>query len=214
MPRGRSPLSTPAGRLVLILVLATCLPELVLTAADHGLVGSPRWRLSAYQHGAFWNGLLADWPALYPGQTAAMFVSHAFLHGGLLHLATNMAVLLGLGSHVANRTGAALFLPLYLVLAIGGGAGFALLSSGLQPMVGASGAIFGLLGIWKYWEWRARRLTGAPMGPLWQSLLGLAVLNAVLWAALGGLLAWEAHFGGFVAGWAAGPVIRRLRLIS
>ena len=52
------------------------------------------------------------------------------------------------------------------------------------------------------------------MGPLWQSLLGLAVLNAVLWAALGGLLAWEAHLGGFVAGWAAGPVIRRLRIIS
>jgi len=38
------------------------------------------------------------------------------------------------------------------------------------------------------------------MRPLWRSLIGLALLNVILWLALSGLLAWEAHLGGFIAG--------------
>ena len=195
------PDSRPNTPVVLVVLALTALPEIVFTLAGSGLVGMPGLRDWALVHGAFWRGLLLDWVALYPGQREAMFLTHALLHGGLLHLVGNMVVVAALGGIVVARLGQAGFLVLYVVSVIGGGLGFGLLSGSTAPMVGASGAVFGLFGAWKYWEWRARREAGAPMGPLWRFVIGLAVLNVILWAALSGLLAWEAHLGGFVAGW-------------
>jgi membrane associated rhomboid family serine protease len=68
-------------------------------------------------------------------------------------------------------------------------------------MVGASGALFGLAGAWKAWEWREARKSGTALWHILLWLLGLAVLNLVLWVLQGGLLAWETHLGGFIAGW-------------
>ena len=68
-------------------------------------------------------------------------------------------------------------------------------------MVGASGALFGLAGAWKAWDWQEARAHRGPLWPIVLWVLGIALLNGVLWVAQGGLLAWEAHLGGFVAGW-------------
>ncbi len=185
---------------VIWLVGLTCLAEVVLTLTEAGGLGGLGLRRWLVLHGAFWNGLLGGWDALYPLQRELMFVTYALLHGGLLHLIGNMVAVLALGGIVVARIGQKGFLLLYLVTAIGGAVGFALLSNSEAPMVGASGAVFGLIGAWKFWEWQMRQHLGSPMRPLWQFLLGLVVLNAVLWLALSGLLAWEAHLGGFVAG--------------
>jgi len=200
------PMATrPNTPVVLWIVGLTCLPELVFLLAGSGLVGMPWLRNWAILHFAFLNPLLAGAEPFWPGQREAMFVTYAFLHGGFLHLAGNMVVTLALAGIVVARTSQAGFLVLYLVSAIGGGAGFALLGPMGAPMVGASGAVFGLIGAWKYWEWLDRRRLGASMRPLWMSLIGLALLNVALWWLLSGLLAWEAHLGGFLAGaaWAA-----------
>lgn len=185
---------------VLALVALTCLPEIVLTLAETGQISTGGLRQTAIAYGAFWNGLLAGWEPLYALQREVMFVSYALLHGGFLHLIGNMVAVLALGGIVVARIGARGFMLLYLVSAIGGGAGFALLAGPEAPMIGASGAVFGLIGAWKFWEWQLRHHLGSPMRPLWMSLLGLAVLNIALWLLLSGLLAWEAHLGGFVAG--------------
>ncbi len=185
---------------VLWLVGLTCLPEIVLTLAETGLVGLGDLRGTLLMHGAFWTGLLDGWQPIYPGQPVAMFFTHALLHGGLLHLVGNMVAVLALGGIAVARIGARGFLLLYAVSVFAGGAGFALLSGSDAPMVGASGAVFGLIGAWKFWEWQLRHHLGSPMRPLWRSLFGLAVLNLVLWLALSGLLAWEAHLGGFIGG--------------
>ncbi|MCB6180112.1 rhomboid family intramembrane serine protease [Rhodobacter sp. Har01] len=193
----------PRGWLALIvLIVVTCLPELAVTGADLELWGSPRWRSLSYQYGAFWVGLLQGWLPNYPGQAVAMFATHAFLHGGLLHLGPNMAVLWVLGRVLVRRMGPRRFLALYGISVVGGGAGFGLLGSSVQPMVGASGALFGLLGALKYADWRRRRARGASLLPLLRDIAGLAGLNLAMWWALSGLLAWETHLGGFVAGWA------------
>lgn len=189
--------NTPA---VLWLVGLTCVPEILLTLAEAGLADASGLRRWALLHGAFWNGLLSDWQQLYPLQREAMFMTYALLHGGLMHLIGNMIVVLALGGIVVARIGQQGFLLLYLFSAVGGGLGFALLSNSDAPMVGASGAVFGLLGAWKFWEWQMRKHTGRDMRPLWRSVIGLALLNLVLWLALSGLLAWEAHLGGFIAG--------------
>ena len=197
-PMGTRP-NAPA---VLWLVGITCLPEVVFTLAGSGLIGAFGLRNWAVVHFAFWSGLLRGWEAIYPLQGMLMFVTYALLHGGFLHLIGNMVAVLALGGIVVARIGQQGFVILYVLTAIGGGAGYALLGSTDAPMVGASGAVFGLVGAWKYWEWRDRRAARADMRPLWMSLLGLALLNVLLWLALAGLLAWEAHLGGFVVGWA------------
>lgn len=205
--------NTPA---VLWVVGLTCLPEIVFTLAGGGLIGMGWLRQWAVAHFAFWSGLLSGWVPLWPFQREAMFVTYAFLHGGLLHLIGNMIVVLALGGIVVARSTQRGFLTVYALSAVAGGAGYAILGSDEAPMIGASGAAFGLIGAWKYWEWRDRRGAGADMRPLWMSLVGLALINLVLWLALSGLLAWEAHLGGFLAGWlwaaAVTPADRRPRV--
>lgn len=199
------------SRIVLVLVGLTCVPELLLTLLETGLLssltGPVNLRGILLGYGGFWAGLLRDWDPLFPGQPVTMFVTYAFLHGGLLHLLGNMVAVLALGGIAVARVGQAGFALLYAVSAIGGGIGFAMFGTTEAPMVGASGAVFGLIGAWKFWEWQLRQHLGSPMRPLWTSIAGLVVLNVVLWLLLGGLLAWEAHLGGFLAGVLFGAIV-------
>ena len=86
--------------------------------------------------------------------------------------------------------------------------GFAALSNAVQPMVGASGALFGLAGVLTGWEYTARRLAHEGIGPVLRVIGLLVGLNIVMYWAMGGNLAWETHLGGFLAGWAAGWWVR------
>lgn len=185
---------------VLWLVGLTCLPEVLLTLLEASFFADLGLRRQFLLYGAFWNGLLSGWAPLFPFQREAMFLTYAMLHGGLLHLIGNIIAAIALGGIVVARIGQRGFLLLYAVSAIGGGLGFAMLSGSDAPMVGASGAVFGLIGAWKFWEWQLRQHLGSSMRPLWRSLMGLVLLNLILWLALSGLVAWEAHLGGFIAG--------------
>lgn len=191
----------PNAPAVLWLVGLTCLPEVIFTLADSGLVGARELRQIALVYGAFWRFLLVDWQPAFAGQPVAMFLSYAFLHGGFLHLVGNMVVVLSLGGLAVGRLGQGGFVILYLIAAIGGAVAFAALSVSDSPMVGASGAVFGLIGAWQYWEFTGRRAIGAPLGQIGKTILALVLINAVMWWFLDGFLAWEAHLGGFVAGW-------------
>jgi rhomboid protease GluP len=194
----------------LIAVMAVCvIVEVVLIGADAGVWGSPRWRVLAYQNGGFWVGLLGNWTPNYALQPALMWLTYGFLHGGFWHMALNMLTLLSLGRVARYRLGPCRagqwrLAGLYLTGLLGGGAGFALLSSSVQPMVGASGALFGLAGAWMSWDYLDRRAGGPLRWPvLWPVLrmvLGLIALNVAMYWAMDGLLAWETHLGGFVAG--------------
>jgi len=189
----------PAPVLV-ALVAVSALPELVLQAADLGLVGTPRWRLLAYQYGAFWAGLLHNWRPNFALQPWTMFLTYAVLHAGIGHLAGNMLTLVLLGQPLAARLGPWRFLCVYAGGTLGGAAAFGLMTASPQPMVGASGALFGLAGAFIARDWRQRRRQGRPAGPVLAVLAGLVLLNLLIWLALGGMLAWETHLGGFLAG--------------
>ncbi len=183
-------------------VLATlcAIPELVLLGADWGIWGSARWRPLAYAQGAFWAGLLYGWTPNFRLQPVTMFVSHAWLHTGPLHLLGNLAALLWLGPQVTARRGNRGLILLWCLSALGGGVAFGLLTSSPAPMVGASGALFGLTADWVVAEgqrakrWPARTVRGLGL------IAVLLALNAVGWVLQGGYLAWETHLGGFLAG--------------
>lgn len=182
------------------LLLACLVPELVLSGADFGLWGSSQWRDIAYGWGGFWPGLLEDWRPNYPGQAWAMFLTHGFLHGGPVHLGVNMVSLVSLGRGVEERIGPRGFLRLYGLAILGGGLGYGVLVGGTVPMVGASGALFGLAGALISWGWIDRKALSEPLWPVWRALLWLIGLNLVLYAVTGGRLAWQTHLGGFLAG--------------
>ncbi|MEM8615694.1 MAG: rhomboid family intramembrane serine protease [Pseudomonadota bacterium] len=175
--------------------------EMVLLANDFGLLFSDRMRRLAYEYGGFWPGLLSDWPSNFQGQPYAMFFSYSFLHGGSLHLIVNMVTLWSLGCAVLDRVGVIGFFLLYGGSVLGGATGYALLAPGLQPMVGASGALFGLAAGLLAWMYVDRFTRHQGLLPVAQAVMLLVVLNLVLWWAMQGQLAWQTHLGGFISGW-------------
>lgn len=204
-PHGHRPM--PRGLLVLAATIA--LIEIVLSAADAGYLADPSLRQRVFVAGAFWPSLLHGDVPLYAVQPATMFLSHAFLHGSLLHMAMNLTILLALGRFAADRYGASVVLPLFAVSAVAGAAVFGLLNHDQVPMVGASGAVFGFLGVWIAWDWRRHRDAGLSTGPVLRRVVVLALLNVAMWFALSGGLAWEAHLGGFIVGALAGAWLER-----
>jgi len=193
--------------IVLTIVGLYVLVELALTLGDYRLLDIPRLRSLAYEFGGFWPGLLTDWAPNYPLQPFAMFVTYGFLHSGIMHLTVNMLTLTSLGSPVINRVGAWKFVMIYIVALFGGAAGFALLSDTFRPMVGASGALFGLAGAILAWEYIDRFSLSERLWPVARAIVLLIALNVVLYYAMNRLLAWEAHLGGFVAGWIAAMLV-------
>ena len=194
----------PGGRAAIGAVVVACLAvEAVLQGADLGLWGQPGWRRVAIEYGGFWVGLLGNWRPNFPGQWMVMFLTHAFLHAGMWHALTNMLTLAVIGPPVARRLGGTRFAVLYLGSAIGGALGYALILPSPQPMVGASGALFGLFGAMSAWDYGTRVARDRAIFVAWIATV-VVLLNAVQWWVNGGLLAWQAHVAGFVAGWLLG----------
>ncbi|MFD8479184.1 rhomboid family intramembrane serine protease [Kitasatospora sp. NPDC059673] len=132
---------------------------------------------------------MADGPQEWYRLVTAMFV-----HGGLLHIATNMFSLWVLGPQLERVLGRVRFLGLYLVAGIAGNALSFLLSPPHAQLftVGASGAIFGLLGATAV----LFRVNRVPMQPV----IALLVVNLVITFSLSSMIDWRAHVGGLVAG--------------
>lgn len=192
---------------VLSLIGLCLLVEAVLRLGELGLFGVPRFRALVYEFGGFWPGLLSTWRPNYPLQPTTMFLTYAFLHAGLWHLVLNMVTLWSLAGPVVARVGQMKFLILYALAILGGAVGYALLADGYRPMVGASGALFGLAGAILAWDYVDRFALRERLWPVARAALLLVALNVALYYAMGGVLAWETHLGGFVAGWVAALLI-------
>jgi len=167
----------------------------------------PPLRDVAMMYGAFWPRLLTDWSPVFQGQNISMFVTYAFLHGGFLHMLFNMLILLHLGRETVIRLGPKGFLLAFVITSAFGAGTYALLATSAAPMLGASGAVFGLFGTTLYWDFQRRRHLGASLEPVWRTLIGLVVMNVVLFFLVDGMLAWQAHLGGFLAGLALARVV-------
>jgi len=138
-------------------------------------------------------------PPVFPG-TPEVGVAHhqywrlitaAFLHYGPIHLLMNMLALYWFGSLLERRIGSAKYLLLYLVSGLAGSAG-ALLASPLRPTVGASGAIFGVLGAGLVLERQRDYVFGG-------SALGIIVINLVLTFSIANISI-GGHIGGLIGG--------------
>ena len=124
-------------------------------------------------------------------------VTSAFTHVGPIHLALNMLALLLFGSELERQLGRARYLTVYLVSALGGSVALQLFGSYSQGAVGASAAIYGLLGAF-----------GVVLVQQRQDLRGLLTLLAINLAIsfLPGI-SLLGHLGGLVAGAAVAAVL-------
>ena len=192
---------------ILVLAAVLVIVEFNLMAADFGWAWSKSTRNLAYQYAGFWPGLLTDWQPNYAYQPQVMFATYAFLHGGMLHLIVNLITLWSLGHAAIDRIGRTGFALLYFLSILGGALGYAALWTTPQPMVGASGALFGLAGAWLAWEYVDRFSARIALWPVARVILMLIALNVVLYFSMNGQLAWQTHLGGFVVGWIAALLI-------
>jgi membrane associated rhomboid family serine protease len=131
------------------------------------------------------------------------FLTSAFVHSpvSLLHIVFNMYILWAFGPVLERTLGRAKFLVVYLLCAVGGSVGVLLLSDlpgWFVQVVGASGAIFGLLFLYVVLLLR--------QGQVPTSLLVMIGINLALPFFVGGI-AWEAHLGGAVTGAAVGGLL-------
>ncbi len=130
-----------------------------------------------------------------------------FLHGGWLHLIGNMWFLWIFGDNIEERLGTIRYVLFYLLSGtIGALAQSYSLPASTTPMIGASGAVAGILGGYLMLYPRAKVVTLIPIPFLWPvfdlpawSFLGLWFLGQFLLGSGSGV-AWMAHVGGFLAG--------------
>jgi len=157
---------------------------------------------------------------------ATVFTS-MFLHGGWLHLIGNMLYMWIFADNIEDAMGHGRFIAFYLLCGIAAALAQALPAPGSEiPMIGASGAISGVLGAYLLLHPRAHVLVLIPLGFFSQITRLPALLVLGLWFVLqliselgapeGAGVAFRAHIGGFVAGMALIPLFkhRRVKLFS
>jgi membrane associated rhomboid family serine protease len=211
-PRRREPaFNLP---LVVVVLIAICV---VAYAVSSNLSDDDYFLLLRY---------VAFIPVRYSGQFAldwsafTSLLTYAFLHGSIAHLAVNMIWLAAFGSPLANRLGTTRFLLFWAVTsACAAALHWILYMSEQGPLIGASGAISGMMGAAARFGFRIDRSSGAtafsgvPL-PIAVCLRSRAVVTFLsIWMLINLLtglvrfapgiddqIAWEAHIGGFLAG--------------
>lgn len=167
-----------------------------------------------------------DLPPPAPGPVAVTLLTSMFVHGGFMHLGSNMLYLWVFGDNVEDAFGHLPFLLFYAACGVAAGLTHAFVNpDSTIPSVGASGAIAGLLGAYLSFFPRAQIRSLVIFGPfititrlsavfvigfwfLTQLLSGLASLDVSTYQTSG--VAFWAHIGGFVAGVVVSFLLRPL----
>ncbi len=141
--------------------------------------------------GAKVNSLIAD------GELWRL-VSATFLHGSLIHIFFNGYALYALGPESERIYGTRRFLALYFLAGIGGSVASYLFSP--APSVGASGAIFGLMGALGLFFYLNRQVLGAGARAQVQNIVAIGFINLLIGFSSPGIIDNFGHLGGLLAG--------------
>jgi membrane associated rhomboid family serine protease len=180
---------TADPQLTYVLIAVNVIAFIAMTASG-GSITDPGG--TVYQHGALYGPLVAD------GEWWRI-VTAGFLHAGIIHIAFNMYFLYFLGTILEPMIGKLRFGLIYAVSLVGGSLG-ALLLSPNTPVVGASGAVFGLMGA-AILAMRARGIDPMQSGLGVTLVLNLGITFLIPGIAIGG------HIGGLIAGGIAGYLL-------
>ena len=167
-------------------------------------------------HVRIWGGTVPapDQPLQVP--EGLTLLSYQFLHGDVLHLLSNMLFLWVFGDNVEDAMGHVKFLAFFLLCGIAGGLAHALmLPTSRLPLIGASGAVAGVIAAYLILHPRVRvwvlafRFIPLRITAAW--VLGVWVVTQLVMIAIAPFdqVAWWAHVGGMVAGGVLVLVMRR-----
>jgi membrane associated rhomboid family serine protease len=193
-------------------IIATC----VLVFGYQFSLGPKAGQAFVYQYGAIPAvifGLESLPPQIQMIPTSFSLITSMFLHGGIMHLVGNMLYLWIFGNNIEDAMGHGRFLLFYLICGVVAAMSHALTDAGsVVPMIGASGAISGILGAYLLLYPRAQVLVLIPLGFFTRLMYIPAGFVLGFWFLLqlisgsvtvgqgGGGVAWFAHIGGFLAG--------------
>lgn len=179
------------------------------------------------------NVFVFFWEFSYPGHIASLFTNYGlvpshfveapiqtypnvfsamFLHAGFMHLAGNMLFLWIFGNNIEDVLGKIRFITFYLICGMIAAMCHVFMDTGSEiPMVGASGAISGVLGAYLMLFPKAKVKTLVFLGILITIVripaafllifwLGIQIYSNLAMGSEGGGVAWMAHIGGFIGG--------------
>lgn len=214
----------PGRRVAVANVKSTSVTKLLLVAIGIGYVwelvvaGGPGDPFQGPNPLDLFNAGGAFAPAIAQGQWWRL-VTSIFLHAGLIHLAVNAYALFILGNMIEHEIGRLAMLVAFLTTGIFASATSYALADQFAVGVGASGAIFGLVGLVVAYNFLRRQnmLAQARL----RYVLTLLLINAFIGFSFRGI-DWRAHLGGLVAGLVAGyavdpsrpPAVRRIASVA
>ncbi len=167
-------------------------------------------------HVRIWGGAVLAPDQLLQVPEGLTLLTYQFLHGDVLHLLSNMLFLWVFGDNVEDAMGHVKFLAFYVLCGIAGGLAHALLlPTSRLPLIGASGAVAGVIAAYLILHPRVRvwvlafRFIPLRITAAW--VLGVWVLTQFVMIAIApsDQVAWWAHVGGMVAGAVLVVVFRR-----
>ena len=209
---------TPANTILIAMNLAAFIYELSLGPRVVDFVGRFAMVPAEVTNSLSMRSLAA---AVRPAMT---IITSMFLHGGVWHVVGNMLYLFIFGAAVEYRMGASRYATFYFASGIAAALATVLIAPESRvPVIGASGAIAGVLGAYFIFYPRGRILTILPIFVFVQIVEIPAVIYLLLWfaiqlyagiaagqqgASMGGV-AWWAHVGGFLFGMALAPLLAK-----
>lgn len=167
------------------------------------------------------NGYAVLPESIYQIPASLSILTSMFLHGGFMHLAGNMLYLWIFGNNVEDSMGSLKFVFFYLLCGVAAAYSQVYYQpDSTIPMVGASGAISGVLGAYLLVYPRTKVLVVIPLGFILQTFRLPAAVVLLIWFAIQFIsslgadpnqpgVAWFAHIGGFVAGCLLIPLFKK-----
>lgn len=191
----------------IVIIAANILVFLLQVTSHSGMRGV------AYSYGAIPHYLLT-FESKQPIPPVMTLFSSMFMHGGIFHLAGNMLYLWIFGNNIEDSLGHVKFIIFYLFCGVAAAYGHTLANpESMTPMIGASGAVSGILGAYLLLFPRASVHTLLFFGFFFTTVRIPALIVIVFWAIIqfingilssgpngGGGVAWFAHIGGFLMG--------------
>lgn len=168
----------------------------------------------------FWPSVINDLAfspeTLRTGNSIFTIFTSIFLHGSIIHIFLNVLVLVFIGMMLEERIGKPRFVAIFLIAGIVGNLTYGLANFGASTLaVGASGAIFGIMGaILVLYPREPSPIVPLPIPvsmPIWVVVLIFIVLQIGYAFSPGSGVAWQAHVGGLATGMVIAPLMMRLR---
>lgn len=186
--------------------------EIVLMLAERGLLGGRMgvgWRVAAIERYAVFDAVAeAMWErGGLPGEHLLRFLAYPFVHGGFVHAAFAVAILLALGKMVGEVFAPLATAAVFFVPAVLGALAWSALADDPRPLFGAYPGVYGLIGAYTFLLWTRLAAAGGRRVEAFR-LIGVLLAIQLLFAALfGGGAEWIADLAGFAAGFALSALV-------